>query len=458
MSSERTYLFVTLEGGGNIPPVLGLARRLVERGHRVHVLTEPCLEEAVTGIGAAHIAFRRHFVRTDRAEDFIRDSEARTPVGALQQTLKRIVFGPMPITAEETGEAIEAVRPDVVVADLMMLGALVAAEAAGLPRVVLFHMPEYLPGPGRPAAGPGFLPRSDLLGRLRDGLLARLFYGQLERHVPAANAARAAFGLSPFARGRDLLSLFHDADLRLIQTSEIFDFPITPAPKNVRYVGPVLDDPDWVGDWQSPWPDGDDRPLVVASLSSTFQNQEAVLRRICEALGALPVRGLLTLGPAMTGAKLPVPENVVTVASAPHTAIFPQASAVVTHAGHGTVMRALVHGLPILALPMGRDQNDNAARLVSRGAGLCLKPSAKATRITGAVGRLLEDASFRQNAKRLGEAIEADVAADRAVGLLEHLGLREAPTEAAPAADTPKAAVLSRGQGGHPEDFVRLRG
>ena len=44
-------------------------------------------------------------------------------------------------------------RPDVVVADALMPGALVAAEAAGIPRVVLFHMPEYLPGPGTAGGG-----------------------------------------------------------------------------------------------------------------------------------------------------------------------------------------------------------------------------------------------------------------------------------------------------------------
>lgn len=430
MPDARSYLFVTFEGGGNIPPVLGVARRLAARGHDVRVLTEPCLRAAVREAGARFVPFTRHFTREDRAQDLIGDAAARTPIGALRASLERLVFGPAPVVAEETRRAMEAERPDVLVADALMPGALVAAEAAGVPRVVLFHMPEYLPGPGRPAAGPGFLPRTDLVGRLRDGVMTRIFLRQVQAYLPAFNQARRAAGLAPLSTAGELVGQFHAADLRLIQTSRAFDFPIAPPPANVRYVGPVLDDPDWAGDWRSPWPGGDPRPLVVASLSSTYQDQGGALRRIIAALGTLPVRGLVTLGPAMAGERFEVPANVVAVPSAPHARVFPHAAAIVTHAGHGTVMRALAHGVPLLCLPMGRDQDDNAARVVHRGAGLRLRPSAAAPRIAAALRRLLDEPGFRAQAERLGRTIRDDAAADRAVAELEAVGL-SAPVPAA---------------------------
>ncbi|HEX6371084.1 MAG TPA: glycosyltransferase [Longimicrobium sp.] len=423
MPDARAYLFVTFEGGGNVPPVLGAARRLAARGHHVRVLAEPCLRTAVEAAGARFVPFTRHFTRRDRTEDLIGDAAARSPIGALKASFEHLVFGPARIVAEETRRALDGERPDVVVVDALMPGALVAAEAAGVPRVVLFHMPEYLPGPGRPAAGPGFLPRTDLAGRLRDGLMTRLFLAQLKAYLPAFNDARRACGLAPLRTPRELLGQYHAADLRLIQTSQAFDFPITPPPPNVRYVGPVLDHPDWTGpSWRDPWPEPDARPLVVASLSSTFQDQRGVLQRIITALGALPVRGLVTLGPAMAGERFHVPPNVVAVPSAPHAQVFPRAAAIVTHAGHGTVMRALAHGLPLLCLPMGRDQDDNAARVVARGAGLRLKPSATPPRIAAAVGRLLAEPGFGAQAARLGRIIADDVAADRAVQELEAVG------------------------------------
>lgn len=420
--APRSYLFVTFEGGGNVPPVLGVARRLAARGHRVRVLTEPCLRTAVEEVGADFVPFTRHFTRDDRTVDLIGDSTAKSPVGALKRSLERLVFGPAGIVAEETRRAMDSERPDVVVVDALMPGALVAAEAAGIPRVVLFHMPEYLPGPGRPAAGPGFLPRTDLLGRVRDRLMTGLFYRQLGAFLAPFNEARRAFGLAPLATAEELAGEYHRADLRLMLTSRAFDFPIDPAPPNVRYVGPVLDDPDWTEAWENPWPETDTRPLVVASLSSTFQDQRGLLQRIIAALGELPVRGLVTLGPAMANEGFDLSENVVAVPSAPHDLVFPHAAAVVTHAGHGTVMRALAHGVPLLCLPMGRDQDDNAARVFARGAGLRLRPSAKPARIAAAIGLLLDEPEFRVRAERLGEIIRDDAAADHTVQELEAIG------------------------------------
>lgn len=93
---SRSFLFVTFEGGGNVAPVLGVARRLCARGHRVAVLAEPCLRAAVEAAGASFRPFTRHFVRTDRSRDLIGDAQASTPVGALDLAFRRVVFGPWP--------------------------------------------------------------------------------------------------------------------------------------------------------------------------------------------------------------------------------------------------------------------------------------------------------------------------------------------------------------------------
>ena len=203
MPAPRSYLFVTFEGGGNVPPVLGARPapgRARPRRARAHGAVPAA---AVEGAGARFVPFTRHFTRRDRTEDLIGDSAAKTPIGALKASLERLVFGPARIVAEETRRAMDDERPDVVVVDALMPGALIAAEAAGIPRVVLFHMPEYLPGPGRPAAGPGFLPRTDLAGRLRDGVMTRLFLRQLGAYLPVVQrrAPRPRPGAAR-ARGR----------------------------------------------------------------------------------------------------------------------------------------------------------------------------------------------------------------------------------------------------------------
>jgi len=68
-------------------------------------------------------------------------------------------------------------------------------------------------------------------------------------------------------------------------------------------------------------------------------------------------------------------------------------------------MKGLVAGVPLLCMPMGRDQNDTARRGFDRGAGLWLKPSAPAARIRSAVQRLITEPRFRERAQALGRVI-----------------------------------------------------
>ncbi len=103
----------------------------------------------------------------------------------------------------------------------------------------------------------------------------------------------------------------------------------------------------------------------------------------------------------------PAPNSVI-VRSAPHTRLLPEAAVAVTHGGHGTVMAALMHRRPMLVIPHGRDQGDNAVRITERGAGLMLPAAASAEEIRAALRRLLEDPAFAAAARRLGDAVAAE--------------------------------------------------
>ncbi|MFV1872479.1 MAG: glycosyltransferase [Oleiphilus sp.] len=415
MNASLSFLFVTWNGGGNVPPVLGLAARLIKRGHRVRILTEPCLKEAVLKIGADYVAFDQHFTRTDASIDLIQDWNAKPlTIPSVDNILVRPAFD----VAKETQSLLVEQHCDVLVADFMMLGALMAAEALGIKRVALFHMPEYLPGPGRPPGGLGLLPSNTPLGRIRDAILTRVFNKVINQYLPALNRAREALSLSALEAFTDI---FHQADLRLIQTSKAFDAPIDPAPENVRYVGPVLDDPSWPDSPIALWPEADKRPLLVVSLSTTFQNQQNALENIIQSVSSLDVRCLVTLGPAITKDAFILPDNVIALEGVPHSQVFPMASAVITHAGHGTVMRALAHGLPLVCLPMGRDQLDNATLVAYHGAGLRLSQKAGVRTIRRAICQVLEDTRFKENAGVLQVKIQKEASAFTAEMCLENL-------------------------------------
>jgi UDP:flavonoid glycosyltransferase YjiC (YdhE family) len=149
--------------------------------------------------------------------------------------------------------------------------------------------------------------------------------------------------------------------------------------------------------------------------------QGPVLQRIIGGLGRLEARVLVTTGPAIDPRSLRPEANTTVLQSAPHAEVFGRAAAVVTHAGMGTVTRALAAGVPLVCMPMGRDQLDVAARVTHAGAGLRLRPGSKPAAVRAAVERVISEPGFRASAARLGASITADAAAQRGVSELEAL-------------------------------------
>jgi UDP:flavonoid glycosyltransferase YjiC (YdhE family) len=90
-----------------------------------------------------------------------------------------------------------------------------------------------------------------------------------------------------------------------------------------------------------------------------------------------------------------------------------RAAAIATHAGHGTTLRALRAGVPIVALPMGRDQNDNAARIEYHGVGLRLDASASSQHIAAAIQRVIGEPAFAANAQRLSRTLSRETPSAR---------------------------------------------
>ncbi|WP_182909437.1 glycosyltransferase [Microbispora sp. H13382] len=418
----ENFLFATWAGGGAVPPVLSVARALRERGHSVRVLADRSLHEEIDAAGLEPIAWTTapQGDVTDPAKDVIRDFEARTPLGAFARLRDRIVCGPAADYARDTLAELRARPADVLVAEHMLLGALIGGEAAGIPVASLVTTLYPLPTPGAPPPGPGLAPAAGALGRLRDRVLTQLVLKPWGKGLPALNAARTAHGLPPVD---SVIDAFDRADLVLVLSPRALDYPGRRFPARLRHVGPRLDDPAWAGECELP--DGD-APLVLASLSSSFMNQRTQLERIAEALGTLPVRGLLTTGPAVDPATVRAPGNVLVAAAAPHTIALRHAAVTVTHAGHGTAVKSLAAGVPLVCLPLGRDQGEVARHVELAGAGITVSKNASPRTIARAVDRVLSEPSFRREARRLAAEIAAETATDRAVAELESLTGRAA--------------------------------
>lgn len=399
----KRFLLTMWDGGGTVPPELGVARRLVEHGHAVHILGDPTLGSGAAAAGCTFSAWQRAPHRTSQnpSQDILKDWEATNPLVMLRLVRDLFLVGPAEAFAADTAEAIARFQPDVVLSDYMLLGCIIAAQAARLPVVSIMPNVWMVPSKGSPAIGPGFPPAKGFAGRVRDAAMIaatnRLFKGG----VKPLNEVRAAHALAP-------LTSFYDQILRtdriLVLTSAAFDFAAPTVPDNVRYIGPILDTPAWAEPWiDRPAPPS--APLVLVAFSSTYQQQAPVLQRIVDALATLPVRAVVTLGQQLPPGAIRGADNVLVVPSAPHDQILAEASLAITHCGHGTTMKALAAGVPMVCIPMGRDQNDTAARVVHHDAGVRLSPKASTANIRKAVEKVLADPRYRQGATLLARRL-----------------------------------------------------
>lgn len=397
-------LMAIWDGGGATPPNLGVARRLVARGHEVVVYGDPTLASDVTATGATHRVWPTAPQRRSTAleDDVMKDWETRTPIGALFRLRDRLIAGPAARFAADVVAAHDAEPFDAVVADGFLLGALVGAEARGIPTTALFGTAFLAPSRTRPIMAQ-LAPARGPVGRVRDRLGYHVMNLLWQPGLRPVNAARSTYGLPPL---RHLWDQWDRADRVLVLTSAAFDTPPTDVP-NVRYVGPVLEDIPTEGALRLP--PGDD-PLVVVGLSSSYMQQADLLRRIVAALSTLPVRAVVTTGPAIDPDEIPASAQVVVVRAAQHTALFPHARLVITHAGHGTLIKAIAAGVPVLCVPLGRDQPDNAIRAARLGVAKVLSPKADAATIAAAVRAMLAEPSFSRAAAALGSTVRAEIA------------------------------------------------
>src|SRR3954452_23872866 len=289
-------LMAVIDGGGTLPPAMGLAAELVRRGHAVSVLADPTVEPSATAAGCDFTAWRTA-PRIDSVADqtaMVIELERGSPLRQFAAIRDRLLVGGAPGYAADVVAAARDRAADAVLAEAAVPGILIGAQAAGLPTAALMPNIYLRPTPGLPLMGTGWTPGTGPLGRIRDDLALRAVRRLSSTCLPGLNATLATHGLP---RIGDMFELLDRCTEVLVLTSPSFDFSTPHLPANVHYVGPQLDAPEWAATdaWR---PDGAG-PLVLIAASSTYQDQADLLRRTATALGELPVRGVVTTGRAI---------------------------------------------------------------------------------------------------------------------------------------------------------------
>lgn len=168
------------------------------------------------------------------------------------------------------------------------------------------------------------------------------------------------------------------------------------------------------------------RPTVYVTLGTVDNDAPGVIEAAIEGLRDTPVNVIVTVGPNREPGELgPQPPNVHVERYIPQSRLLPRCDVVVAHGGSGTTIAALAHGLPLLLLPQGANQFENASRCAALGVGIRLLPEeVDARAVGGAVDALLEQPQFRVRAGDLATEIRAMPAPAEVVATLASLVAR----------------------------------
>ena len=281
---------------------------------------------------------------------------------------------------ERTTRVLESWRPDVVLCDEMDFGSIAAAQQAGVPVAVV------------DCIASGALTRAEYVA----GPLAELGIG----------AWKGDLEICPFPPSlRDP------------------DFPVSPGAAFVRPEEPEPEGPCEAAAWLADSPG----PRVYLTLGTIFNSSSGDLfARLVEGLVRLGGRVLVTVGADLDPADIgPVGEGVRVERFVPQASVLPWVDLVVNHGGSGSVVGALGHGLPLVIVPMGADQQLNAQRVSALRAGRALDAlHVQSDEVHATATGLLADPVAREAARRIAVEVAALPAPAALVPRLEALAGR----------------------------------
>ncbi|GAA5108489.1 DUF1205 domain-containing protein [Alloalcanivorax gelatiniphagus] len=378
----------TTAGAGHMGPLVPFARACADAGHEVAMAAPASFAAAVAATGLDHRPF------PDVPPDVLGAVFGRLPTLSQHEAEAVVigeVFGQLDAQAALPAllDLIGDWEPDVVLRDPAELGSLAAARARGVPHVaVAIGVTRGAEMLWPPLRGPS----TELDATV--GLPAGTTY--------EAMATEPTLTSVPPLLDRAVGPL--GADRRAVH--------------RFRTVDPVVQG-SLPGEWGDP-----DSPLVYVSFGSVAAatgRYDALYPAVVEALADLDVRVLLTTGEGLDPVELgPLPANTWVERWWPQRDVMPHAAVVVGHGGFGTMMTALVAGVPQVVVPLfSFDQHMNAQHVAAVGAGVSLGGHDRVAELPAAIAALLADPSYRRAARTVAdEVVDLAPAAD-AVGLLE---------------------------------------
>jgi UDP:flavonoid glycosyltransferase YjiC (YdhE family) len=373
---------------GHAFPMLAFGEELAARGHDVGIETWARWREPAEAAGMTFSPAPEYQVFPTR-ERPLKPFEAAVVAARVTQGFVRD-FG-----------------PDVAVSDILTPAPALAAELEGVPVATLVpHVYPDLP-PGFPPFSIGArLPRTRAGAALWRASYRAVAIG-LEQGRREYNDCRARLGLGPLPWVHTGIS----RSLTLVGTFPQLEYPRS-WPPFVHVVGPLM----WEPGGPVATPPAGDGPIVLVATSTAQDRSHRLLRAALEGLANEPVRVI-----AISSELSDAPANAVLVPWLSYAETMPRCDLVITHGGHGTLVRALASGCPVLVCPAGGDMAENAARVDWAGVGVRLAPRfCTPSGVRLAVRRALSRPRLRGRTAELARWATANPGPQAAAARLEH--------------------------------------
>lgn len=259
---------------------------------------------------------------------------------------------------------VEIYRPDALVTDFAFPAASVAADIANIPYAVIYHSGLPFRGKGIPPFGSGLPIGSDVSFAKNQVEKETRALTTLDRRI---NKARSALGLS--LAEPDMLRRPYSPWLNLIASADCMEAPRENISQNTFFVGTCFGKRIEMDEFSFDLLRSDKFKIYV-SLGTVFNKKPNVFLKIMRALDRPDYQVIVSAGGAYQTLKnSKIPSNATIFKSVPQVGLLPKIDLFISHGGNNSINEALSCGIPIIVMPVGGEQADNASRVVYLGVG-----------------------------------------------------------------------------------------
>jgi UDP:flavonoid glycosyltransferase YjiC (YdhE family) len=419
----KRIVLTTFGSLGDLHPFLAVGVGLKERGYDVAIATSDVHREQVLVNGLEFREVRPKIAEFQGGEDVQR--RLWNPLTGTEFLIQDVMLPHLEDSFEDLYAA--CAGADLVVTHPLWYAAPVVTELLKIPLAAVALQPATFVS----SDDPSVIAAMPWLHRFRP--LGPYAFRQIYRSVHGLASLRARAWAKPIAALRlrhGATALTYDPILRWAtganQTmgwfSPLLGAPQLDWPSGAVATGfPFYDSTKGLSAATAAFLDAGEPPIVFTLGSAAVRFAGSFYEESAEAARLLGLRAILLVGEAATGPLGTLASGSIHVtAYEPFSALFPRAAALVHQCGIGTTGKSLRAGIPVLGVPWGHDQFDNADRLSRLGCGEVLSRSRYTGRRTAAaLERLLGSATIAARCAEVAKTISAENGVKSACDVLE---------------------------------------